>query len=555
MVNFSVRLKRAVPTRSGDSSEQGMFTARSSVSMDVRCERCNTDYEFDEDRITEAGVTVRCTHCDHVFVVKKHSVVVTGPAPSGIKGPSAGGDPPRPSSPPARPRDSAERREWKVRQPNGNLITFKELTTLQKWIVERKVSRDDEISLTGESWKRLGNIAELSSFFQVVDEARRATRPPDEPTGGRAVERGMTPPTGIPRPERGKPSTPPQAVPPVVISLEESIERTPAIPEPSAPGASAAPGSMPFETTDVFGVPSGRGEPSFALSTPINDLRGEADQALATAAGLIGGSRGRWTIGLFVALLGVVSYLAYRYFVWIPERQSQEQVEAASRDSAARAEQQRLERERAERERAEQERAARTPAAPTKTAEGATDAPPKSEAAAPEDKPEAATPLVKGQPDARTRKSTDTVADPSVPASPLGSRDGGRPRATARTEDSGNFDTFMNQGDRFREREQPRNALDAYAKAAEMEPNRAEPLAGRGLALLDLGRTAPAIVAFQQALKLNPRHGLALMGLAEAYRAEGKKDEAITYYEEYLDALPNGPEAAVAKAAIKALQE
>src|SRR2546423_1081542 len=67
-------------------------------------------------------------------------------------------------------------REWKVRQANGNVFTFKELTTLQKWIVERKVSRDDEISLTGESWKRLGNIAELASFFQVVDEAQKGAQ-------------------------------------------------------------------------------------------------------------------------------------------------------------------------------------------------------------------------------------------------------------------------------------------------------------------------------------------------------------------------------------------
>jgi len=312
---------------------------------------------------------------------------------------------------------------------------------------------------------------------------------------------------------------------------------------------------MSFETTDAFGVPSGKGDPSFALSAPITDLRGASDEALAASAGLIRGSRGPWTIVLFVALLGAISYLAYRYFVWIPERQRQEQVEAANRESAARAEQERLERERAERERAEQERAARARAAPAKTAEGAADPRPKSQAAAPEQKPEAATPLAKAQPDVRTRQSTDTTADPSVPTPLLGSRDGGRSRATTRIEDGGNFDAYMNQGDRLREREQPRNALDAYAKAAEMEPNRAEPIAGRGLALLDLGRTASAIAAFQQALKLNPREGLALMGLAEAYRAEGNKDEAITYYEKYLDVLPNGPEAAVAKAAIEALQE
>jgi len=60
-----------------------------------------------------------------------------------------------------------------VRQSNGNIFTFRELTTLQKWIIEQKVSRDDEISLAGEQWKRLGNIAELASFFQVVEAAER----------------------------------------------------------------------------------------------------------------------------------------------------------------------------------------------------------------------------------------------------------------------------------------------------------------------------------------------------------------------------------------------
>src|SRR5262249_57242221 len=133
-----------------------------------------------------------------------------------------------------------------------------------------------------------------------------------------------------------RPPPRPQPGPPVVISLEESIERTPATPEPSAPRASAAPGSMSFETTDAFGVPSGKGDPSFALSATITDLRGESDEALAASAGLIRGSRGRWTIVLFVALIGVVSYLAYRYFVWISQRKTQERVEAANRGTDTR---------------------------------------------------------------------------------------------------------------------------------------------------------------------------------------------------------------------------
>jgi tetratricopeptide (TPR) repeat protein len=63
-----------------------------------------------------------------------------------------------------------------VRKVDGQVYRFKELTTLQKWIVERKVVREDEISRTGRSWKRLGEIAELTSFFQVVEAAALAQR-------------------------------------------------------------------------------------------------------------------------------------------------------------------------------------------------------------------------------------------------------------------------------------------------------------------------------------------------------------------------------------------
>src|SRR4051812_33729560 len=183
--------------------------------MDVRCERCKTDYEFDDARITEAGVTVKCTTCGHVFKVKKKALVVTVPvnpddgqvsispaSASSMSAPPAGAGAflSGPGVPGAAPKD----KEWKVRQSNGNVFTFKELTTLQKWIVERKVTREDEISLTGESWKRLGNIAELASFFQVVDEAQKGQQlqalqsagalgyvpPGATPTGGYAIPSG-----------------------------------------------------------------------------------------------------------------------------------------------------------------------------------------------------------------------------------------------------------------------------------------------------------------------------------------------------------------------------
>lgn len=130
--------------------------------MDVRCPRCQSEYELDDARVTDDGVTVKCSECQHVFRVKKKSLVMTLP----VREDQALATAPLPPT--------AAHREWKVRQPNGNTYLCRELTTLQKWIIEGKVTRNDEISLTGETWKRLGDIPELASFFQVVEEAAKA---------------------------------------------------------------------------------------------------------------------------------------------------------------------------------------------------------------------------------------------------------------------------------------------------------------------------------------------------------------------------------------------
>ena len=57
---------------------------------------------------------------------------------------------------------------------DGQVHRFRDLTALQKWIIERKVTREDRISKTGQAWRRLGEIVELQPFFDVVDEADRA---------------------------------------------------------------------------------------------------------------------------------------------------------------------------------------------------------------------------------------------------------------------------------------------------------------------------------------------------------------------------------------------
>jgi predicted Zn finger-like uncharacterized protein len=469
--------------------------------MEVRCERCKTQYELDDSRVSETGVTVQCTTCHHVFVVKKKALVVTMAVKPGQQAQDApvplGGTPLAPPAgirplgtpistappvgtasaaqgngdaasvlPPAAVGPGERSRDWRVRQASGNLFTLKDLTTLQKWIVERKVSRDDEISLTGDSWKRLGDIAELATFFQLVDEAQRAAVLQAQVNMGNA--------------RTAEPPAPQRAEPPVVASPRSS--------EPER--------------------------------------------------------RGSRFPGLLLLLLLLLSggAAAFYYFqVYLPREE-----EAARAANARRLEEERQQRERQERERQEQERQEQERQERLRAEQAAADARALADAGSAEDGGalagvgagdgglDAGMLLDAGSPDAGADAGAPTVKRPA----PV--RD---------------FDYYMTQGDRNRERERPEAALDAYAEAAELEPDRAEPYAGRGMAFLDLGDTRQAETEFKQALKFNPRYGEAIIGLAETYRSQGKKADAVRYYERYLEILPNGPEAAIARSAIERLKE
>ncbi len=186
--------------------------------MDVRCEKCGTDYELDDARVKPAGVNVQCTSCGHVFRVRRHPITNVGVGgqeqrpsrrpdtvpdqppmlddddlPAGatsndtIPIPTLDiGDEPSgptssrplrmtPSSARARARGGKER-NWLVRLPGGEIETCRELATLHQWIIWGKVTRSSGISRSGKTWKRLGDIKELESFFEVAEESRRAKR-------------------------------------------------------------------------------------------------------------------------------------------------------------------------------------------------------------------------------------------------------------------------------------------------------------------------------------------------------------------------------------------
>ncbi len=108
---------------------------------------------------------------------------------------------------------------------------------------------------------------------------------------------------------------------------------------------------------------------------------------------------------------------------------------------------------------------------------------------------------------------------------------------------------------KLRDRGRAEAALNEYARAVDLDPGSADALAGRGLCYLDLSRYPQAEDSFRTALEADADHPAALMGLAETFRYEGRRADALTYYRRYLAAHPHGEDAAAARNAIATLAE
>jgi len=237
--------------------------------MDVRCERCRAQYVFDDEQVTPTGLTVQCTNCGHVFKVKKKELVVTVavkpdelegvPMPATAAAPKPPGAAPAAGAPPAEPERAREApREWRVRQASGNIFTFRELTTLQKWIIEQKVSRDDEISHSGDQWKRLGNIAELASFFQVVEAAERSRTQSAAPAMT-PLPMPAVPVYGVALPAPGLYPPPPSGYPPPSFAMPPPAPAPDRRPAPERPPPRPPAAEVDLGPEELASVGKGRG--------------------------------------------------------------------------------------------------------------------------------------------------------------------------------------------------------------------------------------------------------------------------------------------------------
>jgi len=103
--------------------------------MEVLCERCHTEYDFDDALVSERGTTVKCTNCGHQFRIYKPRAVAGSPE------------------------------RWVVRTRAGSEQVFTSLRDLQRAITRGQVDRDDTLTREGLPPRRLAQIAELEPFF------------------------------------------------------------------------------------------------------------------------------------------------------------------------------------------------------------------------------------------------------------------------------------------------------------------------------------------------------------------------------------------------------
>ncbi|MBW2225312.1 MAG: zinc-ribbon domain-containing protein, partial [Deltaproteobacteria bacterium] len=108
--------------------------------MDVTCERCGTEYEFDETLLSGRGTSVKCTNCGHVFKVY----------------PGARGEADRATT------------SWRLRLEDGTIDTIDSLRELQRRIGSGELTPENDIARGEEGWKTLGSIPELETFFQAA---------------------------------------------------------------------------------------------------------------------------------------------------------------------------------------------------------------------------------------------------------------------------------------------------------------------------------------------------------------------------------------------------
>lgn len=220
--------------------------------MDVRCNRCGTEYEFDDALISERGTTVKCTNCGLQFKVYPH-------------------------------HHSGGPERWVVHTSDGRQLVFTSLRELQRGIADRQVEPGDMLTRGQKPARPLSSIAELDPFFQSSLGRSAATASTERQA---RTLHGVAPPANS-APESGIASTEaspfageqwsapePHEVPSSSDMRAEAAVLSVTMPAVESPEARAALAKLDAAaaviSTRVAGVPSGATLPAVPDATPVS---------------------------------------------------------------------------------------------------------------------------------------------------------------------------------------------------------------------------------------------------------------------------------------------
>jgi predicted Zn finger-like uncharacterized protein len=215
--------------------------------MDVTCDRCSTEYEFEETLVSPRGTTVKCTQCGHLFKVYR--------LPTSLR-PALGS-------------------HWTVRRVDGSSHQLPSLGDLTRLITEGTFARDDEVSRTGKVWRRLGDVEELESFFAEADRRgpSRARRTTQGPVLGLAVQKSPANPAAersSPRPTELASNAPVRSALASVRAPEVLESRHAVSSRPGATPAAISSGPQDARANDEDEVATEQ-RPLIARSAPSSD--------------------------------------------------------------------------------------------------------------------------------------------------------------------------------------------------------------------------------------------------------------------------------------------
>lgn len=487
-----------------------------SAMIDVRCPQCATIFELDERQMRGGAATLQCSVCEHVFRIESSQRVP----------------------------EQENHRRWMVRtRQRGDILYFTGFDTLHRWIIERRVSLQDEISRTGSRWTKLEQIGEFAPIFQVVESISMLTGGQSAPaTAPEPRAPQLNTPQELPKQHtvqqfaqpRQAPQAAPQAPPPRPQPPQQKQPQpqqpqraaaaphhaTPVPPSPRQGTPAPSPRQTPMAQPQQSYPAQVADEASWSLDqlVPATQLQGDrfgADEDEDEVDADARPPKRRAPLFIFMLLLvglGVGAFLNRAQLVAMME--------------------------------------AKTPSTPMTTP--LTTDPVKTALKEDVSAPDAAHAVfvqayeraTASALEAQLLKVEQGAAQAQVKLAISVEKAQADAAQEAAAPDAGDL---IKKGDRAFSRDKYDQARTFYHKALELESRNASAITGLGWSLFMMGKTDAAIAQFQRAIHLNEGHEEAYIGLGKAERSRGRLKQALDAYEDYLSRFPSGKKASIAK--------